>query len=350
MAGGTGGHIMPGLALADALRQQGADVHWLGTEQGMEALLVPEHGLTLHTVPIRGVRGKGLLTLFLMPLHLLRAILAAAKVLRRWKPNLVIGFGGYVAAPGGVAAWLSRIPLCIHEQNARAGSTNRMLSRIATRVFSAYPDALPAAEVVGNPVRAEILALPEPEERGLGTRKPLRLLVLGGSQGARVLNKTVPAALALLDADLRPKVRHQAGRTLEDALAAYAAANIAVEPEAFIKNMPAAYAEADLVICRAGALSLAEIMAVGLPAICVPLPSAIDDHQTANARFLVDAGGGWLLPEKDFTPQSLAKLLAEVARVPGALREKALSARAAGPRDAVQRMLSACMELAGGVA
>lgn len=348
MAGGTGGHIMPGLALAAAFRERGAEVRWLGTARGMEAHLVPEQGLTLHTIPISGVRGKGLLALFLMPLHLLRAVLAALKIIRQWRPGLVVGFGGYAAAPGGVAAWITRTPLCIHEQNARAGSTNRMLSRIATRIFSAYPDALTGALVVGNPVRAEILAVAEPASRSLAQRMPLRVLVLGGSQGARVLNQTVPAALALLAEDQRPQVRHQAGRTLEEAEAAYQRAGIPVEPEAFIKNMPEAYAQSDLVICRAGALSLAEIMAVGLPAICVPLPSAIDDHQTANARFLVQAGGGWLVPEKDFSAESLAALLKDIVTAPGQLQQKARDARAAAPRDAVERMLGSCLELVGG--
>ncbi len=345
MAGGTGGHIMPGLALAAGLRERGVSIDWLGTEHGLESRLVPENGIALHTVHIGGVRGKGWATKLLLPLNLTRAVLEAWRHLRRLQPQLVFGFGGYVAAPGGLAAWLARIPLYIHEQNARAGSTNRLLARFARRVFAAYPDALPRSTVVGNPVRANILALPEPAERGVGAQTPIRVLVLGGSQGARVLNQTVPAALALLPEAGRPQVRHQAGRTRDEAVKAYAEAGIGVTPEAFIDDMPAAYAAADLVICRAGALSLAEIMAVGLPAICVPLPHAIDDHQTANARYMVDAGAAWMLPERELSAQSLAKLLQDITARPADLLQRAKRAREISKRHASASLVDACMGL-----
>ncbi len=344
MAGGTGGHIMPGLALAAGLRARGVKVDWLGTERGLETRLVPENGLDLHTVHIGGVRGKGWATRLLMPLNLTRAVFEAWRLLRRIKPQVVFGFGGYAAAPGGLAAWLARIPLFIHEQNARAGSTNRLLSRFAQRVFAAYPNTLSHSTVVGNPVRENILALPEPTERGVGSHNPIRLLVLGGSQGARVLNQTVPKALARLPDSARPRVRHQAGRTLDEAVQAYAEAGLDVSPEAFIDDMPAAYQEADLVICRAGALSLAEVMAVGLPAICVPLPHAIDDHQTANARYMVDAGAAWMLPEAELSAESLAALLERIVANPAELLTRARRARDIAPRHASQLLVQACMD------
>lgn len=351
MAGGTGGHIMPGLALAAGLQARGVEVDWLGTERGLESTLVPQNGLELYTIHIAGVRGKSLFTRLFMPLTLMRGVWEAIVVLRRLRPQLVFGFGGYAAAPGGLAARLLRIPLFIHEQNARAGSTNRLLARIASRIFTAYPGAFPASvkapQVVGNPVRSSILALPEPAERGLSQSRPLRLLVLGGSQGARVLNTQVPAALALMDEALRPQVRHQAGRTLDDAVAAYKEHGLSIQPEAFIDDMPEAYGQADLVICRAGALSLAEIMAVGLPAICVPLPHAIDDHQTANAQHLVASGGGWLLPERELTPAALAALLNEIVANPEALLQRANAARKAAIRDGDQRVLASCLDVLG---
>ena len=345
MAGGTGGHIMPGLALARSFAELGAEVHWLGTPQSMEARLVPQAGLPFHAIPVRGVRGKGVLARLTMPWMLLRGVVSALAVLRQLRPQLVLGFGGYVAAPGGLAAAVLRIPLAIHEQNARAGSTNRLLARFAQRVLSAYADAFGPGrkvEVVGNPVRAEILALPP---RTQPPAHPLRLLVLGGSQGARVLNRMLPAALALLPVEQRPQVRHQAGRTLDEAVEAYARAGLSIQPEAFIEDMPAAYAAADVVLCRAGALSLAEIMAVGLPAICVPLPTAIDDHQTANARHLVEAGGGWLLPEAELNPQTLADLLASITQEPEQLLPMREAARAAASPEATLRIREHCLRL-----
>lgn len=350
MAGGTGGHIMPGLAVADLLRDQGVDVHWLGTAAGLEARLVPASQIALHTIAMRGLRGKSLLARLLWPWQLMRALLQAIAIIRRISPQVVIGFGGYVAAPGGVAAWLLRRPLLIHEQNAVAGSTNRALARLASGVYCAYPHSFPAtvqATLVGNPVRADIAALPGPAERGLGQTLPLRILVIGGSQGARILNKTVPAAVAQLAPELRPQIRHQAGRDLATAQQAYAQAGLEVTPEAFIDNMPEAYAQADLVICRAGALSLAEIMAAGLPAICVPLAIAIDDHQSANARHLVEADAAWMLAEADCTAENLAALLHTVLSQPEELQARACRARAQARPQAALQLAQACLHAGG---
>nr|MBV6629248.1 undecaprenyldiphospho-muramoylpentapeptide beta-N-acetylglucosaminyltransferase [Oceanococcus sp. HetDA_MAG_MS8] len=350
MAGGTGGHIMPGLAVAELLRAQGVEVHWLGTAAGLEARLVPKAGIPLHIVAMRGLRGKSLLSRLLWPWQLLQALIQAVGFMRRISPQVVIGFGGYVAAPGGIAAWLLRRPLFIHEQNAVAGSTNRALARLARTVYGAYPGSFPqgvAVEVVGNPVRADISALPGPEQRGLASEQPLRVLVLGGSQGARILNQTVPAAVALMAPELRPRLRHQAGRDLATAEQAYAQAGLDVEPEAFIEDMPAAYAQADLVICRAGALSLAEIMAAGLPAICVPLAIAIDDHQKANASHLVQAGAAWMLTEDNCTAEQLAALLEQVLSQPEELRRRASKARELARPQAAHHLAQACLAAGG---
>lgn len=350
MAGGTGGHIMPGLAVADLLRGQGVEVHWLGTAAGLEARLVPAAQIALHTIAMRGLRGKSLLARLLWPWQLMRALLQAIAIIRRISPQVVIGFGGYVAAPGGVAAWLLRRPLLIHEQNAVAGSTNRALARLASGVYCAYPHSFPGtvqATLVGNPVRADIAALPGPAERGLAQTRPLRILVIGGSQGARILNQTVPAAVAQLAPESRPQIRHQAGRDLATALHSYAQAGLDVTPEAFIENMPEAYAQADLVICRAGALSLAEIMAAGLPAICVPLAIAIDDHQSANARHLVEADAAWMLAEADCTAENLAALLQQVLSQPEELQARACRARDQARPQAALQLAQACLHAGG---
>ncbi|MGH8561955.1 MAG: undecaprenyldiphospho-muramoylpentapeptide beta-N-acetylglucosaminyltransferase, partial [Nevskiales bacterium] len=293
MAGGTGGHVFPALAVAERLRELGHRVVWMGTQAGLEARVVPAHGLPIEWITIAGVRGKGLLTLLLAPLELLRALLQAIGILRRYRPQVVIGLGGFVAGPGGFAAWLLGRPLIIHEQNAIAGLTNRLLARLARRVLEAFPDTFPVSGkrlTVGNPVRPEIAALPPPEQRLAGRSGAVRMLVLGGSLGALALNRGVPQALALLPPELRPDVRHQAGRTLDEANKAYAAAGLDIQPEAFIEDMAAAYAWADLLVCRAGALTVAELAAAGLPALLIPFPHAVDDHQSANAHYLVSAG------------------------------------------------------------
>lgn len=350
MAGGTGGHIMPGLAYAEALRQRGAEVHWLGAPQSMEERLVTAARIGFSPIRVSGVRGKGWRARIAAPWMLLRSALAAMRVILRLRPHLAMGFGGYVAAPGGLGAALLRVPLMIHEQNARAGSTNRFLAPLAAQVLAAYPGAFAArraVDIVGNPVRAEILALPGPDDRPAADGPRLRVLILGGSQGARVLNHLVPEALALLSADDRPQVRHQGGRSNDEAEQAYARAGLDVQPESFIADMPGAYAAADLVICRAGALTLAEVMAVGLPAICIPLPGAIDDHQTANARHLVEAGGGWLLPERSVNAADLADLLRALHHDRAEVHKRACASRAAARRDTVMQMVERSFHIAG---
>jgi UDP-N-acetylglucosamine--N-acetylmuramyl-(pentapeptide) pyrophosphoryl-undecaprenol N-acetylglucosamine transferase len=349
MAGGTGGHVFPALAIARALRARDEAVVWLGTDRGLEAQVVPADGLPLHRIRVRGLRRRGPAAWLLAPVTLALALLDAWRVVRRLQPRVVLGMGGYTAGPGGVAAWLLRRPLVIHEQNAVAGLTNRLLSRIARRVLAAFPGSFGpgvATTVTGNPVRADIAALPPPAERFAGRTGPLRVLVLGGSQGARALNELVPAALGLLPAGDRPVVRHQAGeRTRPVAEAAYARAGVAAEIHTFIEDMARAYAWADLVISRSGALTVAELAAAGVASILVPYPAAVDDHQTRNARFLVDAGAATLLPEAGLTPAVLA---AEIRRHDRQVAcERARAARALARPGATQAIVAACLELAG---
>lgn len=309
MAGGTGGHVFPALAIAQRLIADGWQVHWLGSQGGMEVELVTKHGLPISTLPVSGLRGKGVAGLLAAPLKLLRSLAGALAVIRREKPQVVLGFGGFASGPGGVAARLSGIPLIVHEQNAIPGLTNKLLSRIATRTLAAFPQAtekLPGARVVGNPVRDVIRAVPEPAQRYAGRSGALNLLVVGGSLGAQALNSGVAPALARLK-DIPFNVRHQAGRSGVDAAkAAYVAAGVAAEVTAFIDDMAAAYAWADLVVCRAGALTVSELAAVGAPSLLVPFPHAVDDHQTYNAGYLVDAGAARLLQQRDMSAQRLA--------------------------------------------
>ena len=307
MAAGTGGHIFPGLAVAQALRDKGWQVHWLGTPAGMENRLVSPHGFALHAIHFQGVRGKGLSALLALPLRLLRAFVQCRAVLRTVQPDVVLGFGGYVTLPGGLASALRGTPLVLHEQNAVAGSANRLLARLAKRIFTAFPEVLPRGEFVGNPLRAEFHRQPAPAERFLGRSGPLKLLVVGGSLGARVLNDVVPQALASLDPATRPQVTHQSGETQIDALRAnYTRAGVQAHLTPFINDTAAAFAEADLVVCRAGASTVTELAAVGAAALLVPLPTAIDDHQTHNARYLASVEGGWLWPQAQLTAATLA--------------------------------------------
>jgi len=300
MAGGTGGHIFPGLAVADELRGRKTPVIWLGGIGGLEQRLVPQHGLRLETLPIAGVRGKGLAAKIFAPLRLARAIAAASSILKRHAPHSVLSMGGYAAAPGGIAAWLARVPLIVHEQNRIPGVTNRMLARFAKRVLTGFADVFPQGEWVGNPVRASIAAVPAPTERYAGREGPLKLLVLGGSQGAQSLNSALPEVLRRRGARLPVAVRHQCGaKHFEQARAAYMRAGIEADVVPFEDDMAAAYAWADLVICRSGALTLAELAAAGVPAILVPFPHAVDDHQTRNAEAMVAAGGAVLVAEGD---------------------------------------------------
>jgi len=345
MAGGTGGHIFPGLAMAQALRERGWHVHWLGAPDSMESRLVPPRGFAFEAVAFSGVRGKGLKTLALLPLRLLRALVQSALVLRRVRPDVVLGFGGYISLPAGLMAALLRIPLLLHEQNSVAGAANRLLARLARRVFCAFPDALPGALYVGNPLRTEFLQQAAPEERFAGRSGPLQLLVVGGSLGARALNTVVPQALALIPLSHRPVVLHQSGeKQLMELRANYAAAGVEATVTPFIDNTAQAYAKADLVLCRAGASTVNEIAAVGAAALFVPFPSAVDDHQTYNARFLVDQGAGWLAPQAALTPSFLAGWLHYCERA--TLLEHAQAAKALENIHATQAIVAACEELA----
>ena len=345
MAGGTGGHIFPGLAVAEALRSAGWRVHWLGAPGSMEAQLVPPRGFAFEPVQFGGVRGKGLQTLALLPLKLLRAFWQSLQVVRRVRPDVVVGLGGYITFPGGMMATLLGKPLVLHEQNSVAGMANRVLARIADRVFTAFPQVLPSAAWVGNPLREAFTAQPAPAERFAGRSGPLHLLVVGGSLGAKALNDTVPQALALIPADQRPQVVHQSGARQIDALrASYAAAGVEATLTPFIDDTASAFAQADLVIGRAGASTVTEIAAVGAAALFVPFPFAVDDHQTTNARFLVDQGGGWLVPQAELTPQGLATQLQKLTRAE--LLDRAQNAYRQRKTNATREVVVACEELA----
>ena len=344
-AGGTGGHVFPGLAVADALRAAGWRVVWLGSESGMEAGLVSKRGYEMAAVRFSGVRGKGPVALLLLPLKLLLAFWQSARAILAKRPDVVLGMGGYMSFPAGMMAALLGRPLAIHEQNAVAGLANRVLAGVADRVLCAFPGALKGAAHTGNPVRPEIAAIAAPEARYAGRSGPLHVLVVGGSLGAKALNDVVPRALALLPAANRPIVTHQSGAQHAEALkAAYAAAGVRASTPAFIDDMAAAYGEADLAVCRAGATTVAELAAAGVPSILVPFPHAVDDHQTTNARFLADAGGAVLVPQSELTPEGLAKLIAGFDRE--RLLEMAMRARSLGRPGATQAVARACMELA----
>ena len=345
MAGGTGGHIFPGLAVAQALREQGWKVHWLGAPGSMEERLVPPQGFPLETIDFSGVRGKGLLTLALLPLRLLKAFAQAWAVVRRVRPDVVIGLDGYISFPGGTMATLEGKPLSLPEQNSVAGMANKVLANVASRVFCAFPNALPGAQWVGNPLRQAFLQQPPPAERFAGRSGPLRILVVGGSLGAKALNDTVPQALALIPPEQRPQVRHQSGAKQMQALqASYAAAGVQAELTPFIDDTASAYAQADLVICRAGASTVTELAAVGAAAIYVPFPHAVDDHQTTNARFVVDAGGGWVVQQTALSPEKLAHMIQNMQR--STLLETAQKAKMMQKTEATAAVVAACQELA----
>lgn len=344
MAGGTGGHIFPGLAVAQALRDKGWRVHWLGAPNSMESRLVPQRGFALETVDFSGVRGKGLKTWVLLPLRLLRAFAQSLQVLRRVQPDVVVGLGGYITFPAGLMAALLGKPLVLHEQNSVAGMANKVLAVVASRVFTAFPQVLSKGQWVGNPLRAEFLNQADPVQRFAGRTGPLRVLVVGGSLGARALNTVVPQALALIPAAERPVVTHQSGEKQIDELRAnYATAGVQATLTPFIDNTAQAFADADLVICRAGASTVTELAAVGAAAVFVPFPAAVDDHQTHNARFLVDQGAGWLLPQREMTPSSLAQLLQKTERP--ALVLRGLEAKKMQQIHATDAVVAACEEL-----
>ncbi len=345
MAGGTGGHIFPGLAVAEALRARGWRVHWLGAPGSMESRLVPPRGFALETVEFGGLRGKGLVTKLLLPLNLLRAFWQSLQVVRRVKPDVLVGLGGYITFPGGMMGVLLGKPLVLHEQNSIAGLANKVLAEVADRRFCAFPNALSKAEWVGNPMRAAFLNQPAPAERFAGRTGPLRLLVVGGSLGAQALNRVVPQALALIPAAQRPVVLHQSGEKQIDELRAnYASAGAAADLTPFIEDTASAYAEADLVIGRAGASTVTELAAVGAASLLVPFPAAVDDHQTHNARFLVDAGAAWLEAQAGLTPDKLALLLQGLDRAQ--LQAMAEKARAVAKTGATEAVVGACLELA----
>ncbi|HET7776909.1 MAG TPA: undecaprenyldiphospho-muramoylpentapeptide beta-N-acetylglucosaminyltransferase [Azospira sp.] len=344
MAGGTGGHIFPALAVADYMHEAGWNVVWMGNPAGMEARLVPQRGFPLVPVMFGALRGKGLLRKLLLPLNLLRGFWQAFRAIRVVKPDAVLGMGGYITFPGGMMAALLGKPLVVHEQNSVAGLANRVLAGVAYRVVTGFPEVMKNSEWVGNPVRPEIAALAEPIKRYEGREGPLHLLVVGGSLGAQALNNVVPQALALFAEAERPQVVHQAGEKMIDALrAGYDAAGVAAHCVPFVDDMAGAYEWADLVICRAGALTVAELAAAGVPAILVPSPHAVDDHQTANAKFLTQVGGAILLPQNELTPERLA-LLKEMPR--SQLAQMAEKAREQAKPNATAMVAKACMEAA----
>lgn len=347
MAGGTGGHVFPALAVAEQLRAKNVPVVWLGTRRGLEAKLVPPTGIPLEWIGVAGLRGTGLMRLLMAPLMMGKAVWQAATVFRRVKPRVVLGMGGFVSGPGGLVARLLGIPLVIHEQNAIPGLTNRWLARLANRVLEGFPNSFPdrrQALWVGNPVRANIAALPEPSARLAAHTDRPRLLVVGGSQGALALNQLVPTALTLMAPTQRPDVWHQAGGNLWEAAAqGYRNADIEVRLEPFIEAMEEAYGWADLVLCRSGALTVAELAAAGVGAILVPFPYAVDDHQTVNGRFLERAGAAVLISQKVLTAQRLAELLAELLNDRPRLRTMAKAARRLARADAAQRVTEICL-------
>ena len=345
MAGGTGGHIFPGLAVAQALQERGWRVHWLGTPGGMESEIVPPRGFAFEGIDFAGVRGKGLLTLALLPLRLLKAFWQSVQVMRRVRPDVLVGLGGYVTFPGGLMGVLLGKPLVLHEQNSVAGMANKVLAGIADQIFTAFPDVLKKAQWVGNPLRAAFTQQPAPAQRFAGRSGPLRLLVVGGSLGAKALNDIVPKALAWIPADKRPIVTHQSGEAQIEALRLnYAAAGIEATLTPFIEDTAAAYADADLILCRAGAGTVTEIAAVGAAAVFVPFPHAVDDHQTTNAQYLVKVGGGWLVQQSDLTAHGLAEMLQNMKR--SELMEKAQKARTMKKVHATREIVAACERLA----
>ncbi|WP_252274620.1 undecaprenyldiphospho-muramoylpentapeptide beta-N-acetylglucosaminyltransferase [Pseudomonas subflava] len=349
MAGGTGGHVFPALACAREFKARGYAVHWLGTPRGIENELVPAAELPLHLIQVSGLRGKGKLSLLKAPLQLIRALFQARRVMRELKPVCVLGMGGYVTGPGGLAARLDGAPLVIHEQNAVAGTANRSLVPFAARVCEAFPSTFgrrAKLRTTGNPVREELFL--ETPRDSLSGRQP-RLLVLGGSLGAEPLNKLLPAALAKVPADLRPQVFHQAGKQHDQVTAErYREAGVEAEVAPFIKDMARAYAWADLVVCRAGALTVSELAAAGLPSFLVPLPHAIDDHQTRNAEYLAKEGAAVLLPQHATDADQLAAQLTEVLMHPETLKNMGRTARSLAKPDATRTVVDICLEVARG--
>lgn len=320
MAGGTGGHVFPGLAVANYLREKGVEVHWLGTKQGIEARLVPEANFPLHLITITGLRGKGIKTLLTAPFKISMAVWQSRRIINEINPNVVIGMGGFVSGPGGLASWFAGRPLIIHEQNAKAGLTNKWLARIAKRVLAGFPNAFQSqleAITVGNPVRIEMESLPAPKKRLTPVRSPFRLLVLGGSLGAQALNEVVPRALSKIYPNERPEIWHQTGdKHFDSAKKIYESMGIQAKLAPFVKDMAQAYSWADMVLCRAGALTVSELCVVGLGAVLVPFPFAVDDHQTANASFMVKDQAALCIPQTELTDSRLADIVREFSQSP----------------------------------
>ena len=345
MAGGTGGHIFPGLAVAESLREAGWRVHWLGVPGNMESQWVPQRGFAFEPVEFGGVRGKGIVSLALLPMRLLKAFWQSIQVVRRVKPDVVVGLGGYITFPGGMMSVLLGKPLVLHEQNSVAGMANRVLAGVADCIFTAFPNVLKKAVWVGNPLRQDFLNKPSPAERFAARTGPLKLWVVGGSLGAQALNEIVPKALALMPEHKRPVVVHQSGAKQIDALRSnYEKAGVQADLTPFIEDTAQAFAQADLIICRSGASTVTEIAAVGAAAIYVPFPFAVDDHQTTNAQFLVAEGGGWLMPQAELTPQALADKLESITREE--LLACAEKAWALKKTQATREVVAACEALA----
>ncbi|MDF1781561.1 MAG: undecaprenyldiphospho-muramoylpentapeptide beta-N-acetylglucosaminyltransferase [Alcanivoracaceae bacterium] len=349
MAGGTGGHVIPALTVAEVLRARGYQVHWLGAEQGIENRLVPAHNFPLHRLTISGVRGNGVMRKLMAPLKLVRAVYAACKIIRDIRPKLTVGFGGFASGPGGIASVISGVPLVIHEQNAVPGLTNRVLSKVARIVLQAFSGAFKgSAMTVGNPVRDAIVALPAPEQRYAAREGDLNILITGGSQGALALNCLLPAQLAKVVGDAAVNIRHQAGRgRVEEAERAYKAAQLNADVAEFIDDMAQAYGWADLIICRAGAATVCEVAAAGVAALFVPLPTAVDDHQTFNARWLSDEGAALLLPQSELESGALQKLLSEYF-TRAQLQDVACRARSMAITDSAEKVAEICQEVIHG--
>lgn len=344
MAGGTGGHIFPALAVAHELRAAGWRVVWLGNPEGMEARLVPQHGFEMVWVKFSALRGKGLLRKLLLPFNLLRGFWQGLKAIRQVRPNVVLGMGGYITFPGGMMAALTGVPLVLHEQNSVAGLANRVLAGVADRIVTGFPQVFAKGQWAGNPVRPEIAALAPPSDRFAGRSGALRVLVIGGSLGAQALNEIIPQGMAQLTAEQLPQIVHQAGEKHLEALKAnYAAVGVAANCVSFIEDMAGAYEWADLVICRAGALTIAELAAAGVASILVPFPHAVDDHQSANAKFLVHAGGAFLLPQRELTAEAIA-LIRNYSR--GQLLEMAEKARSLAKPEATREVAQICSDIA----
>ncbi|ARN74719.1 undecaprenyldiphospho-muramoylpentapeptide beta-N-acetylglucosaminyltransferase [Oceanicoccus sagamiensis] len=351
MAGGTGGHVFPALAAAQCLRDKGINVEWLGTERGIEARLVPEANIPIHFIQVSGLRGKNIVSMMKSLLQLVGAVIASIQVLIKLKPICILGMGGFASGPGGLAAWLTGRPLVIHEQNAVAGTTNKALAHIANKVLLGYPINLGGAKAqhIGNPVRGEIARLPAPEHRGVGNSGALRLLVLGGSLGAKPINDLLLDTLLGMTTEQRPQVWHQTGRAhCDDVVASYQQHDIDVNAEAFITDMAAAYQWADVVLCRAGALTVAELAAAGVASILVPLPHAIDDHQTENARWLADNNAGILMKQSTLDAEQLAGLLQSLDGDSERLLAMSIAARKLAKVDAAEQVANICLEVANG--